>query len=255
LNEIADSTDAPCQLAVVATKSEVANAVAQRLRGSVTNRGKSVTAHIGGFQGRRVVVAEGQPEAADEIIAALRTAHRPALVVTCGFCVSLSEAVGRDALLLADQIDAADGKTCHIDVAPVPGPTRRGMTIGKIVTIDTLPPDPPARRELAQHTGAVAADLDSARFAHACLRFDVPLLVLKVVTQAYQDEVPRNVSRIFEQKSWAGKAGALARAVWERPKDVKHLWDAQQAQIRWATRWGIAERGRLSGRYRLSPIR
>ncbi|MDD3164778.1 MAG: 5'-methylthioadenosine/S-adenosylhomocysteine nucleosidase [Oscillospiraceae bacterium] len=54
--------------------------------------------------------------------------------------------------------------------------------VGIIATGDRLIADPARRREIHARTGALAADMESAAVAHAAMLADVPLLVLRAVT-------------------------------------------------------------------------
>ncbi|OHB84476.1 MAG: hypothetical protein A2V98_15340 [Planctomycetes bacterium RBG_16_64_12] len=53
-------------------------------------------------------------------------------------------------------------------------------------------------------------------------------MAVRVISDAVDDELPRDVKRLIEQQTRAAKLGAVVGAVWNRPSSVKDLWKLRE---------------------------
>jgi adenosylhomocysteine nucleosidase len=102
------------------------------------------------------------------------------------------------------------------------------MHVGRLLTVDRLIDDPADKRRLAQATGAIALDMETFAVASVCRRAATPFIAIRVVSDAVDDRLPREVGRLLRQKTLAGKLGALAGAVLARPSSVKDLYQLKE---------------------------
>ena len=91
---------------------------------------------------------------------------------------------------------------------------------------------PADRRRLADEHGALACDMETFGVAEVCHQRGVPPLAIRVISDAVDDELPREIEYLLAQKSLAGKLGAAAGAVFRRPSAAKDLWRLREDALK-----------------------
>ena len=56
-------------------------------------------------------------------------------------------------------------------------------------------------------------------------------MAVRVISDAAQDELPRDVERLIERPTMAGKLGAAAGAIVRRPNSVKDFWNLKEQAL------------------------
>ena len=215
--------DAPCRAAILFDLPVQVEAFVAKLQGVVTNRAPGLDVHIGGLAGRQIAAAVGgeKPHQPHRMIETVVAGHRPDVVVAAGQVCGLTESLGVGDIVVADELTNDRGGQLAIPLQAAP--TAR-VHVGRIVTIAALPHEPAAKRELARRTGAVAADSVSFAFGEACRREGVPFMAVRVLTQAVDEAIDREVVHLLAQKTVVAKTGAFTGALWRRPGSIKELW-------------------------------
>lgn len=127
----------------------------------------------------------GDTPAARERLARVLASRAPRLVVSAGYAGGLSPALGVGDLVLGENHSA-----------PAPLARARELLAGERVHTGTLLTVPAAvesaRAKAALHlaTGALAVDMETAWIAEGCAAAGVPLLSLRVVSDAAGDDFP-----------------------------------------------------------------
>lgn len=218
----------PAEWAVVFGTAPESGGLVDLLQESVTTHGAAFVEHVGAWQGGRVVVAEtGEgPQRTQQAVADLIAVHRPRWVIAAGFASSLSEAVRRGHLVIADIIADQHGATWpvarRVTSESVAG--QRGLHVGRLLTVDEMVRTSAERRQLAAKHPALACDQESSGVAAACQAANVPLLAVRIVTDELDEELPPAVARYLSQGSVAGKLGYAAAALFRRPAVLQDLW-------------------------------
>jgi adenosylhomocysteine nucleosidase len=223
----AHSSPKPCHAAVIFALSSESGGLEDLMTDLVTVRAQGFTLRLGELHSRRLVVAisgTGRKAAAHATDAVLG-GHRPPWVVSAGFCGGLDPRLRRYDLVLAEQVVDLDGRELNLptslDVAALRLPGR--PLVGRIVSVEELVRRSADKRALGQRCGALAVDLESHGVVEVCRRAGVPCLVLRVVSDTVDDELPVEVAGLARQKTAAARFGAAFASVWNRPGSLKDM--------------------------------
>jgi adenosylhomocysteine nucleosidase len=203
------------------------------LENVVAIRGEGFTVRRGDWHGRHVALAVSGAgcQAAARAADALILGHRPRLAISAGFCGGLSPEVRRHDVVVADSLTDAAGNVIQLDRsrwAPVLPPAPPEVRVGRVLTAGRIVGRPAEKRALGERHQALAVDLESFAVAQVCRRHGVPLLVIRIATDALEDQLPREVERLTRQRTRAGRWGAALGAVLCRPGVVKDFYKLKE---------------------------
>lgn len=230
----------PCDVAFVLGTEVEAEGLAKRLENKVTTRCASFVEHAGRWCGRQVIVAEcgvgslAAARATADVIAI----HHPAWVVSTGFAAALGDGVRRGEILMADRVVDLQHRELSVGLQLGSGvvDSTPGLHVGGLLTVDRLVPEPERKRELGREYNALACDMETWSSAEACSRGQVRFLSVRVISDAIDDRWPAEITALSEQKSWAGKLGAVTGAMLNRPSWVKDWFRLQEQAEKASTR-------------------
>ena len=221
-----------CHVGLVYALGIEAGGMIDRLQGVVRTCGDGFTVDEGGLGGRRIVVVESGPgrASAARAVDALIWGHRPRWVISAGFAGGLDARLAQGDILLADEIVDAAGAGCRIDlrIDPASLAATAGVHVGRLLTVDRIVRTAEEKRTLGQTYRALAVDLESLAVAQVCQTHKTRLMSVRVISDAVDRELPKDVEHLMVQKSWAGKFGAAAGAVFRRPSSVKDFWQLKE---------------------------
>lgn len=229
----ASPAKAACDVGAVFALGEESGGLEDLLEEVATIQGNGFAIRVGHWKGRRVALAiSGAGRACVARAAeALILGHHPRLVFSAGFCGGLNDSVKRLDLVVAERIVSQSGEELAVDLEPIrsaPLLSRAGVHVGRIVTADAIVRSPREKRALGQQFDALAVDLESAAVAEVCARRNVRFLAVRVVSDAVDDRLPREVERLARQKSRAARLGAALGAILDRPDAAKELYRLKQ---------------------------
>ena len=212
-----------------------AGGLVDHLQGVVTRRGPGLVTHEGMLGAARVVVATSGPgrEAARRATEAVLRGHRPRAVVTAGFAGGLDDTLRRGDLLLADTVvDCRGGRlTMGTSLPGAQGAASQACHTGTLLSVDQVVRTPAEKRRLGQQYHALAVDMETYAVVEICRQHKVPLLAVRVIHDAVDDQLPREVDHLLRQQTLAGRAGAVTGALWRRPSAAQDMWQLQQTGI------------------------
>jgi adenosylhomocysteine nucleosidase len=237
----------PCDVAVLMGTDIEAEGLFSRLARRVTTRCASFVEHAGLLGERSAIVAEtGTAErdvarATEDVI----QLHRPPWIVSAGFAGSLSPAVDRGHFLMADHVVDLQGRRLSVGLG-MDSQTlqaRRGLHVGRLLTVDRLLRGPEEKAELGRRHEALACDMETMVIAEICRQHKVRFLAVRVITEGLDERLPVELERMFAQKTIAGKLGAATGAILRRPGAVKDWWKFQQEALQASQRLAKFLRG------------
>lgn len=222
----------PVHVAVIAALDMELGGLLDRLPGAVTTQADGFRTHHGALQGRGVLLVEsgmGRARAAKAAEAVLH-AHRPTWVISTGFAGGLAQQVERLHFVVGNSVASIDGRRLAIDVKLVADP-RRGLHVGRMLTVDRIIRTPEDKRRLAAQFDAVSVDMETFAVAEVCRQAKAKFMAIRVVSDAVGDELPADLERLIDRKTIAGKLGAAAGAIVRRPSRVKDLWNLKEQAL------------------------
>jgi adenosylhomocysteine nucleosidase len=216
-----------CHVGCVFALGIEAGGLVDRLAGVVRTEGSGFVAREGGLEGRRIVLVESGAgrDAAAKATEALIQGHHPRWIISAGFAGGLDERVRQGDMLVADAIVDAENRELAIDFKMASQPN---MHVGRLLTVDRVIRDPAEKRELAKRHAALAVDMESIGVADVCSREKVRFLSVRVIIDAVDRELPRDIDLMVRKKSTAGRLGAAAGAIFRRPASVKDMWQLKE---------------------------
>lgn len=170
----------------------------------------------GALAGASIVVAS--PTRTDlpvqRIVAALVRGHRPGFIVSAGEGTSAEEEVLEGEVVVVTELWGPHGERLELDGRV---PAAEWLHRGRV---DATPGRP---------EGALAVDPWGWENALACQSLDIPLLVLTAITRPCPAHQSPGVEALRQPISLARRTGVLTGMVWNRPKELKRVWNSQTA--------------------------
>lgn len=220
-----------CDLAVLFALNQESGGLIDLLSGTVTTRCSAVVEHCGMLDNQRIVVGETGvgKEAAYRATLDLLETHRPPWLISAGFAGGLVPEIRAGHFVLASSV---------VDLAErawaIPGSWGQpsgSVHVGKIITVDRLIRTTAEKADLAQRSGAIACEMETAGVLQACRERDTRCISVRIITDGLDDELPREIETIIEQRSLAQKVGAVTGAVFRRPSSVKDMWNLHERAL------------------------
>ncbi len=236
-----------CHVGVVVAERAEAAGLIDRLTGVVETQGDGFVAHEGSLAGRRVVIMNAGPtdEAARLGTQALQAGHRPRWVIATGFATALVPELRVGDIVMADRLvteadspaSTAGELAVDFQIDPAAVATLRHLRVGRLLAVDRLPTDGRQKRQLAERHQAVAADRQSASVADVCRQQRVRFLAVRAIREPCES-LAVEVDNVVRQRSWPGRIGAVAAAMFRRPSSVPELWRRNEDSLMAGERLG-----------------
>lgn len=225
----------PCDVGIIFAEKSELGGMEDQLDGVLATAGGGFTARQGGLSGRNIVLltSGAGSDAARRGAEALIAGHHPRWIVSAGFADGLQSQLNRGDLLLVDRVTDETGRAFGIDLSVDPAALAAapGVHVGGLLSVEREPRTAAERTALAAAHPALAADRGSAAVAEVCSREKVLFLAVRIVHRAAADEPPREVERVANKKSMAGKLGAAVGALVKRPSSVKDMWQVKEDEL------------------------
>jgi adenosylhomocysteine nucleosidase len=213
-----------------------AGGLADLLTDVVSTRCNSFVEHVGTLNGRRVLLVETGTgaEAAAMVTREVISLHQVSCLIAAGFGSALRSDLRRGHFLMADEIADVHGHHVNVDlhVRRDSLASNPSLHVGRLLTVDHVLHENEEKQRLGNNHDALACDMESFGIATECHRQNVRFLSVKIITEALDDALPKEVERLLEQKTLAGKLGAAAGALWNRPSSVKDMWQLKEDALK-----------------------
>lgn len=146
---------------------------------------------------------------------ALIEGHRPGWILSAGFAAGLAPGLAQfDLLRPARAVDEAGGSLRLLDGE---GPT--------LATVDRILRTPREKADVRARTGADLADMETYPLAEACARAGIPLISLRIISDAAEDPIPPEIAAVLKAGEGVKRWGAVAGAIFRRPTVVRDFWN------------------------------
>lgn len=222
-----DPEQRKCDVGLVFALGIEAGGFEDLLTDVVTIRGGENVFRRGRLGSRRVVIAQSGPgcEAAARATTALIAAHEPDWIFSAGFAGGLDEKLRKHDILMVNRVVYQDGRHFSLDLKVDPDALAGtpGIHLGSLLTTDRIIRLPSEKHELGEKHGALAVDMETFAVAEACRRDKLPLIGVRIISDAVDDELPADLDRLMRQKTAVRKAGAVVGSILNRPGSVKDM--------------------------------
>ena len=226
----------PIDVAVVFALSIESGGLVDLLKERVTTRCHSHTEHRGQLNGRQVLVIEsgvGQG-AARNVTADVIGLHQPNWVISAGFAGALQSELRRGHILMAQEVVDVTGKRLSIgltvDQASIE--SSPALHVGRLLTVDQLIRTRELKEQLGRNHAARACDMETLAVAQACQQGGTKFMSIRIISDAIDDELPKEIESLLGQESLVGKLGAAAGAIFNRPSSVKDMWKLKEDALK-----------------------
>jgi adenosylhomocysteine nucleosidase len=81
---------------------------------------------------------------------------------------------------------------------------------------------------LGQQHEALAVDMESMAVADVCRQEQVRCLSIRVISDAVDQALPKDIDYLVTRKTLAGRIGAAAGAAVRRPSSIKDMWQLKE---------------------------
>jgi len=218
----------PCHCGVVFALRIESGGLEDLLKQTTLIKAAGFTICQGKLKDRRVALAisgAGRKQTA-KATDALLSGHRPSWVISAGFAGGLSPQLKRHDVLVADRLADVWGHHLAIDLPGDPAALAEapGVHVGRLLTADRIVRLPKEKRSLGREHDAVAVDMETFAVAEVCRDRGVPFLSVRVINDAVDDALPKDVEKLLMQKTTAARLGAAAGAIWRRPGSIKDMY-------------------------------
>ena len=199
-------------------------------------------AHEGSLAGRRVVVviAGPGPAAARQGTLALWAGHRPQWVMAAGFATALVPELRIGDIVMADRLvteagasDSSAGSELAIDfqIDPAALATMRHLRVGRLLG-GRSPTSRRTRQDSFWPSGISAwrPTVNRPSVADVCRQKRVRFLAVYAIREPC-DSLPVEVDNVVRQRSWPGRIGAVAAAMFHRPSSLPELWQRGEQSL------------------------
>lgn len=217
-------TDRP-EVGIVFALAVEADAFERRAVHHVETRAAGLSIHEGLVAERRVAWCVGGVgrEPAARAARLMIAGHRPALLISAGFAGGLTADLRR-----GDCVEPAGVR------GTTPGPELRLAASGAgptLVTVDRIVRTPAAKEALAAETGARLVDMETLAVAEVARDAGLPCRGLRVISDAVDDELPADVSRLATPQSVLRRMGAVLGTLGRRPGAARDLWSLWERAV------------------------
>jgi adenosylhomocysteine nucleosidase len=225
-----------CEIAVLFALGVEAGGLVDQLQETVSMRCPRFVEHAGQLAGRRVAVIEtgvgrqAAAAAAEDVIAL----HHPAWLISTGFAGALRHGLRHGHIVMADEVIGVDGQrlSLGLHVDPESLKSSPAMHAGPLLTVDRLLRTAAEKRELSERSTALACDMETLAVAQVCQREKTRCLAVRIISDTLEEELPKEVELLLDQKSVAGRLGAAAGALLNRPSSLKDMWKLKEDSLK-----------------------
>ena len=188
-----------------------------------TYTGGKFTFRGGLYKQIRIAIVESGPgpDRARRAAYALHEAHTPRWIVSTGFCGALVSEIEIGHIVVANKVTTIAGDELAIDVGMTTD-IRRGLHVGRTLTVDHMIRTIVEKRALAEQTGAIAVDMETHAIASLCRQQKTKFLAVRVASDNLSGDLPAEVLSLVGETG-AVRIGAVIGSLWKRPSSFKDL--------------------------------
>jgi adenosylhomocysteine nucleosidase len=201
--------------------------ILDRLKRVRTTRGNGRTFHTGKIDDISVAVVLsgiGQKNA-EEATNSLLDVFAPKCICSAGYAGGLSARLKPSSICIPEQvIRGVDMQALDVSKS-IPQKTLPMQNKFTLLTVNDVAESPEKKRTLHEQTGAELVDMETFAVAEVCRCRAVQFLSVRVILDAVDDRIPKDITKILESmgKGTSRFAGTLLGSLFARPSVVLDL--------------------------------
>lgn len=196
-----------------------------RLSEVITYKTSNCVERTGLWKSKRILVVETGTglENTKLVTQSIIDSYQPRLVIVAGFSVALKAEQSRFQVVLCDKVSQAipsEKRISRIDLGNNVESinSQFAAETGECLSVEEPVHTKASREKIAAEAEAIVCDMESFAAVKACVDGGVPCFCLRIISDEFNDEKPKDLSMISTQDTIASKLGATAAALWKRPK-------------------------------------
>jgi adenosylhomocysteine nucleosidase len=143
--------------------------------------------------------------------------HQFDFLISAGFAGSLTQELQVNDLLVAKNFSTLDRKHAQSSISNV------SIYAANMLTVSALIDSSEERERIARESGASAVDMETEFIARACAAHGIPLLSLRVITDAPTQPFPAPPNILFDMQKQRTQIGAFAKFFLAHPNRLPGL--------------------------------
>lgn len=151
----------------------------------------------------------------------------PQWVVSAGFAGGLVTDLKRGHVVMPNRVVDKEGSEVRIplNLTEAQIEATPGLAVGTLLTVDRIVGDVEEKRTLGEKHAAVAVDMETLAIAQACHEKQVKLISVRIISDAVDQPLPKDLEKMMSQKTTSGMIGAAAATIFNRPGSIKDMWN------------------------------
>ena len=151
----------------------------------------------------------------------------PKYVVSAGFAGGLVSELKRGHVVMPNRVIDVNGNEAIIplNLTDEQIEATQGLTVGTLLTVDRIIGEVAEKRNLGEKHEAVAVDMETVAIAKACEEKGTKLISVRIISDAVDQPLPKDLGKMMSQKTTSGMIGAAAATIFNRPGSVKDMWN------------------------------
>ncbi|PQO28318.1 hypothetical protein [Blastopirellula marina] len=151
----------------------------------------------------------------------------PQWVVSAGFAGGLVADLKRGHVVMPNRVVDKEGSEVRIplNLTEAQIEATPGLAVGTLLTVDRIVGDVAEKQSLGEQHAAVAVDMETLAIAQACHEKQVKLISVRIISDAVDQPLPKDLEKMMSQKTTSGMIGAAAATIFNRPGSIKDMWN------------------------------
>ena len=232
------AADLKCDVLVVMALPIEAGGLVDQLRDLVVTAGDGFTERIGQLgKDTCVGILETGPgqKRASAATAEVIASREPQWVISAGFAGGLHDELRRGHFLMADSVSqASTGEEIEVGLTMDREALKssNGVHVGRLLTVDRIIRGVAEKRQLGEQHNALACDMETFAVARCSQQAKKRFLSVRIISDAVDDELPKEIDKLLQQENRVAQLGAAAAALWNRPSSAKDMWKLKEDALR-----------------------
>ncbi len=171
--------------------------------------------------------------------------HQPRMVISAGFAGALDNTLPKYALFFPSEFISESGSSA--DAERLTLYTKLTETVfsaelrkachfgGRLLTVGKIVAETREKKRLGATYQAQAVEMETYAIAEFCKDASIPFLAVRAISDDVEQELPKDMQKLAEQKTTVSRLGAAFQMILQRPGSVQDMFRFYSASIQAST--------------------